>query len=1095
MDLALALLLLWGLLFVPLGIVLHWFVLGEGARVRALPLAPVTGIAIAFVVLAALGRAGIDAGEAYVAVAFGVVSIACIVAIWRLDITWRSGELVGAGALLLFTVFLLQLPVIGERGDGPLGYGTVVDPVAEVAAIEVAAGGPSAGLAISRAARNDADERPIGFEQFAALTVGIGQDEDPTTSRDDAWTAYTLHAPITAMLAALIALPLFAFAKARGVRWFGLIVLVPLGALAPAVFLALSNGEGAAISSVAFTTAGVFSLLVTRRDRGWWALVVLAGAAVAVTAGPAALLPLVIIGAAWMALRSDTYEHLSQHDAPVPPARFWAVIAASVLLGAYASLHLLLDGGELLAWSPLHDTMAGAVRSWPFAWLDSDLSTAGPRGGLETAIWLIGPALLTVAVIYAIVRNERRELGVLVGAIVAAAIAAALGLADEAAGVRLFEFVMLSVSPFLAALAIRAVALSRENAEEYRGTRQARIAGLGPTLLVIVFVVLSFASTAVTGTRMVHAPSDIATAGLAIGASGVAPAPGEQPKQVSTLIAAGDPWLQFAVDGERVEGGYADADAVSESRNGRSKFGTRTEGEYDELIVSSSPLSSDPAPHWIEQSRLDAYQVRLFVNSRTQDVDPDQFVDTARLDQRARAAVADRPGANTTSEGGTDSDVEAVEGAAADANADDGAAADQVVDVAAAYEPAERDNATEHTPVELSVALAAGDDDVQVPRIPADRPAGLLLPVGDIVGCGTVREVQTRITCEPGEPLTDGTDCTAKEVAAARSPIDRKKGSPRSSAPPQLLILDPDLNLSRRPPLIGVQCFDVPFGRDSSVLLVHLRDIGLVLPPEQALKQPAGAWDTERDASRIGSEGGRGVNGGTRLTSSELDSSLTFGGERLVGQGLTWDLVLEGDFGAGVSITSEQAPLDANNEPIDTGFAPLEIGRFRGSANGFSQLLRNVQLTGGSVSVANDTGTDVSLGRMFARPRDMPRSCDVPIALASGEQREIRLDVRDSDGGRAPNRPGLTVSIASVRPSDDGQRIARVVVGTYLSKSGLPRYTLVDWTEQFEGPVEVEGCDGTTVREEGAAPLATDEQVTATENAGAFGAADGAGGA
>ena len=53
---------------------LHWLVLGPGARVRALPLAPVTGIAFAIVVLAALGRFGIDAGESWVALAFLALS-------------------------------------------------------------------------------------------------------------------------------------------------------------------------------------------------------------------------------------------------------------------------------------------------------------------------------------------------------------------------------------------------------------------------------------------------------------------------------------------------------------------------------------------------------------------------------------------------------------------------------------------------------------------------------------------------------------------------------------------------------------------------------------------------------------------------------------------------------------------------------------------------------------------------------------------------------------------------------------------------------------------------------------------------------------
>jgi hypothetical protein len=1067
MDLALALLLLWGLLFVPIGLVLHWLVLGEGARVRALPLAPVTGVAIGFVTLATLGRIGIDAGEPAVAMGFVAVSLGCIVAIWRAEITWHSRELVGAGFLLLFAVLLIQLPVIGDAGDGPLGYGTAANPVEEVAAIEVAAQGPSAGLAVAREAEADADERPIGFEQFAALTVGIGQEDKPKANdtTPQSWTAYTLHAPITGMLAALITLPLFAFAKARGVRWFGLTVLAPLGVLAPAVFLALANGEGAAIASVPFTTAAVFSLLVTRRDRGWWALVVLNGAAIAVTAGPLALLPLTVIGLAWMFLRSDTYEHLSQHDTPVAPLRTLVVTAVAALAGLLATLPLLVGGGELLAWEPLHATMLDAIRSWPFAWLDSDLSTAGPEGPLETVIWLIGPALLAVAVIYAIVRNERRELGVLAGAIVAGAIAAAIGIADTRAGIRLFEFVMLSASPFLAALALRAVALARENAEEFKGTRQERLAGLGPTLLVIVFVLMSFAATAVTGTRMVHAPSDIAAVDPLTGATSIPTGEGETgDKAGPTLIAAGDPWLEFALDGERVERGYADADALVED-NEYSSHDIWTDNHFAQLVLSSSPLSSDPPLRWIEQSNLDSYQVRMFVDSRQGDVQVDPKVDTARFDQRAKAAVADRPGTETPSgstRGGKDP------------------AAD-VADAAAAAVPSEGDNARYHIPVE-GVGTST----------PPDRPAGLLLPSDDVVGCGTAADV-VETTCEPADPVTDGTSCTDRDVAAARSPIDRtnrraaaaaaKDADADSGARPQVLSIEQDPNLPRTPPLVGVQCFDVPISRDSSVLLVHLRDIGLILPPEHAEKVPAGAWDTEHERGRIG---GRGVNGGTRLTSSELDARLLYGGERLQGAG--WDLVLEGDFGAGVSVASEQSPLSTTGELIE-GIEPLEIGRFRGSADGFSTILRNVTLSG-PVSVINTAGTDVSLGRMFARPRDLPRSCDVPIALSEGEQREIRMDVDEANGGSIV-RPGLTVSIDRISGSG-AKRTARVVVGTYLTKNGVPRYTLVDWTEQFETGVDIDASDGTVYHEEGAVPLASDEQVAEGEAAGAFGDGDAA---
>lgn len=1048
MDLALAVLLLWGLLFVPLGIVLHWLVLGEGSRVRALPLAPVTGIAVAVLVLSALGRFGIGAGAAWIPWTFIAVSLACVVVIWRAEVPWRSRELVGAGFLLLLAVILVQLPVVGEEGDGPLG--TVADPVAEVAAIDAAAGGPAARLGIGDVAEQTRDERAIGFEQFAGLTVAVGLDEQPEDARTATWTAYGLHAPITGMLAALVTLPLFAFARARGVRWLGLVVLVPLGVVAPAVFLALANGEGAAIASVPFTTAAVFSLLVTRRDRGWWSLLVLFGAAVAATAGPLALLPLLAIGVAWMLLRSDTYEHLSQHDTPVPPMRSLVATAIAATLGAIAVLPVVARAGELLSWAPLHERLVDAVRSWPFAWLDSDLTVAGPRGPLETAIWLIGPALLLVAAIYAVVRNERRELGVLVGAVAAALVAAVAGLAEEQAGIRLFEFTMLSLSPFLAALAVRAVALARENADE---PEQGRLAGTGPTLLVLAFVVLSFAATTVTGTRMVHAPA------VAIAATGT----GDGDEGRTTLVAAGDPWLTFVVDGERVEGGYADADDVSEEGNGLSSKGVRTTG-YDQVVFSSSPLASDPALRYLEQSDLDEYQVRLF-RDRTNLLDPptaDLTVDSARLAQRARTETADRPGAEREGAGGT-------AGAPQDAPAEDRAPADPAaVEEAAARARAESERALApfivaqaHTPVE-------GDDG----PTPPDRPAGRLVPDGDVIGCAPDRDLLREPTCEPEEPLR-GEGCTDDDVAAARAPDDRDRAgrANRSTARAQVLTIEPDQQLPRRPTMLGVQCFDVELASDSSVLLVHLRDVGLVLPPERA-RTGRGDWDSEREEGRNG--GSEGIGGGTRRTTSDLGATLEFGAGRLAA-GLQYDVVLEGSFGAGVQLSSGFVVAeDTTGEPDQLPAA--ELGTLRDAADGFSSILRGVPLQG-NVVVENRAGTDISIGRLFARPRDLPRSCDVPIAIDGGQQRELRLDVPSVDGSGSVERPGLTVSIVDVTEVD-GVRTARVAVGSYLTRSGLPRYVLVDWTQQYEDVLRVEGCDGVTYTE-GGRSRPTD-QVTAT---------------
>lgn len=294
--------------------------------------------------------------------------------------------------------------------------------------------------------------------------------------------------------------------------------------------------------------------------------------------------------------------------------------------------------------------------------------------------------------------------------------------------------------------------------------------------------------------------------------------------------------------------------------------------------------------------------------------------------------------------------------------------------------------------------------------------------------------------------------------------------------------VDADPRLPRQPTLIGVQCFDVPLAADASVLLVHLRDVGLILPPEQA---EAGGpqddgWETEREAERAG--GAEGVNGGVRRTTSALDATLDYGGDRLRGP---FDLVLEGEFGSGVSASSELPAIEGL--PEGTELPPNEVARFEGSADGFSRIARDVTLSG-VVTVTNEAGTDIELGRLFARPRDLPRSCDVPIALADGEQREVRLDVPSSDGGPSIERPGLTVTVVEVS-GEAGERVARVAVGSYLSEQGLPRYVLVDWTEQFTGELAIEGCDGATYVEEGAVPDGSDRTVGDEEIEAALGEA------
>ena len=112
--------------------------------------------------------------------------------------------------------------------------------------------------------------------------------------------------------------------------------------------------------------------------------------------------------------------------------------------------------------------------------------------------------------------------------------------------------------------------------------------------------------------------------------------------------------------------------------------------------------------------------------------------------------------------------------------------------------------------------------------------------------------------------------------------------------------------LPAKPHMIGVQCFDVPLAESASVLLVHLRDIGHILTPEDA-RRPARSRRLG-PRSREGRSGpDRRVGGGARRTTRELDAALTYGAGALKGG---FDLVLEGEFGAGVAVSSDVQLLD-----------------------------------------------------------------------------------------------------------------------------------------------------------------------------------------
>lgn len=1015
MDVALALLILWGLLFTPPALVVHGIVLGEGARRRALPLAPLTGIALAALAFGVLHTAGIRPGASGVQVGVVAASVASVVAVRLLRLPWRSRELLGAALLVVLAAALLQIGVLGGAASGPLGYGAGrtgdVGPVEEVATIEGAALGPARGLATVRRAMDDAEERNVAYELFAGFTVGLGQDGAAATATDrldsgERWSAYSLDSAIGGLLAGLVILPLFAFARARGVRWFGLLLLVPLGALAPWTYLALGSGQTAAAASVPFVAACAFCLLVTGRDRGWWALAVLHGAAAVALAGPFVLVPLACLGGAWAVLRATTYEHLSATDRPVGAA---TPIVASVV----AIVALVVSSGRAaltdppLRWERLHDSLLDAIVAWPFAWIDERLEVVGPATPVEYAAWSIGPALLLIATTYAVVRNERRELAVLAGCVASIFVGMVLSLINRAEGIALVEYTWLATSPLLAALAIRAVALARAAAAEraaaradgpiragqpgrtahrgrYPGRVAARLARLGPTLLVLAFAVLSLAATTATGTRMVHAPSF----------SNIDVESGR------TLIAAGDPWLAFVLDGEAVADGPVDADQLT-APDPKGSLESLTSGSYDRVVVSSSPIWSDPPLSYRSSPALDAYAARLFVGGETE---ISALGTSASLGEQRTRLTRDDPDAPTR-------------------------------------DPGTPPPPLAHLPVEAGSPSGPGD------------AAGILLPDAEIEGCALAGTDPTSdgppggAACTPDAPQVGG-DCSAREAAAlerrvARGTAPRSSSASNRARPPannplatrtqRLRLEDDDEFVPLRPPLLAVACWSVPLETRAHALVVHVRDVGLMLGPRGGGARRSGGWTVT------------GSGADTRLEGGRRGATVTYGGGSLEG---TFDLVLEGTFGAGVAIESTGLPASSGSMRQSVLLGP--------SAGGMGPLLRNESAVGGVV-VRNDRGTQVSLGRLFARPADLPESCDLPVRLAPGALAEVRTETTGITGDRI-DRPGLAVMVTGIEQRA-GLRHARVVAGTWLSHDGAPRTALIDWTEQYPGRVSVLGCD------------------------------------
>ena len=829
MEYALALLVFWTVVFVPIGLAVHWLVLGNSARVQALPLALVSGLAVGVVLLGAARQAGIGAGATWLPVTLLVASVLACVAFWRWGVAWRSRELAGALLCLLLAVFLMQLPVFDAPGSGPLGYGTGYEPVPQVTTVQGAIAEGTARNAAVKAAQSTTGRRFTGFEQLAAFTVAAGDRDDGggrTIDTASTWTAYSLHALLAGLLGVLTVLPLFVLARWRGIGWLGVLVLLLVGGTSPMLFLAMALAQGPAVAAVPFTTAAVLSLLIARRDRGWYALAALNSAAVLLIVGPLGLLPIALVAGSWMLLNRYAREHLAHTDVPVTRDRPIVLGALVGMLALFGSASALIHAPGL-PWQRLNESLGAALVMWPLAWIGSDLRASGPAAPPEFALWMIGPALLVIAVAYGVARKEARELAMLSGLLGCLVLGAAGWLVDHSGGASFIEYTWLVASPLLAMVAVRTVGLARAAGQE---ADAGRFAGMGPVLIVAVLALFSVAAATVSGSRMVHAPQ--------LAAPDI--------KGGELLIAAGDPWLAYVLDGERARGGHVDADRMSKERNPHSNQ-SLVYGNYEAVVLSSNPLASDPPSRYREEKLLDNYSARLFVDTR------------ADLQK------------NSTTEG----DIEPAPSGGSSATA------------------AERTSAAEaDTPPKPSTRTLAKNEERPRRHDPVERkgatgsePGGLLVPGRNFSRC-TLARLQP---CEVERPATVGS-CSRSDVAKARSGLDPNNSKRKRAAAAQALTalsgpLQPDSRLvavgpglgrgvggaldgdeegaangpatdlqfrsiedlqlqPRDPQLLGVACWKLNLDNDTRWLRVHVRDVGLILPSTDAVKSgPVNAFD------------------------------------------------------------------------------------------------------------------------------------------------------------------------------------------------------------------------------------------------------------
>jgi hypothetical protein len=590
----LGILLLWLILFVPLGLAAHAVVLGAGARLQAAVIAPVSGLAIGVIGLGIFDQLGLHPGHSVVLGCVLGAAVVAAVAVWRRAGSWRSRALLWAAAAVVTLAVAVQAAVFETPTSGPLGYGAATDPIAQIATIDTLVGGASTVDPAVRMAAGDIEDRPLGFERLAAFTVAMGADSG--AARND-WVAYTLHAVIMGLVTVLMALPLLLLARVRRLGALGTMAVLACGVTSPIALVAVGRSRGELLASALFVVTAVVATVLTRRDRGWGALAALhAGAAITVGGIPV-LLPIGVAAAVMWQSRHRISEHRSEDDEPVSRVRllsFGAVIGVASMVAAGAGAAVFAGSDA----SPLHLSVGDAVRAWPVTWLGPGGDLAVPRGGADIALLILGGAVM--ALVMWIIAGFRlyREMALFAASFVLLGAGLVWHGVDPSSGLALVSVGWMVAFPLLAVIIVSVYRQMHERREEAAGS--SRWSSVGPGALLVLLLIFSVAASVTSGSRFVHGPGWGAGTGLGR----------------DTLLAVDDPWLAYLVRGTVVDapGPVIDADLLTQPRNPWIDASIVYE-RPPQIVVGASPFQSDPPGGYEERANIvGASAVRVFVD-------------------------------------------------------------------------------------------------------------------------------------------------------------------------------------------------------------------------------------------------------------------------------------------------------------------------------------------------------------------------------------------------------------------------------------------------------------------------------------------------